>query len=289
MLHISDLHLGSPTARQRLPRVKQLIRQLSDELGEYAPIVPIVTGDVMDTPDTAHLDAARDFIEFLYSVGSEDPVIVLGNHDVRRDGWLNPELQSALRLQTDRTRWFDQSRVGLACFNSVRAGHLARGRIDDTELMDVGQALDREREKAQTYVLASALHHHPLPVERPPWYRQEWYDRFLGGTFEKTVELEQSRQFLAWLRQRRISLTLHGHKHIPRMDEHDQMMLVGCGSSVGKVRMQEPGTSYMSVNVVTIDAARRRMSCRLMAERIPGAGMTAQDQCEVVLTAPVPD
>lgn len=288
MLHVSDLHLGSRTAQQRLPRVKQLIQQLAAELGEYAPVVPVVTGDLMDTPDDTHLDAARDFVEFLHSVGSEEPVFVLGNHDVRRDGWLNPELQNALRIQTDRARWFDHCQVGLACFNSVRGGHLARGRIDETELMDVGLALDREPEKAASYVLASLLHHHPIPVERPPWYRQEWYDRFLGGAFERTVALEGSTQFLAWLRQRHIAVALHGHKHIPRMDEHDAMLVVGCGSSVGKVQTQEGGTSYMSMNVITIDATRRRLACRLMAERIPGAGMTAEDQCEVVLTAPVP-
>ena len=147
ILHLSDVHLGSREAQRRLPRVKQLISLAAEELGDHLPLVPVVTGDLMDTPDEAHLDAVRDFIEFLHGIGSEEPVVILGNHDVRRDGWLNQDLQSAMRIKTDRVRWFDRSRVGLACFNSVRGGQLARGQIDETEMMDVGLALDRESAK----------------------------------------------------------------------------------------------------------------------------------------------
>lgn len=287
ILHLSDIHLGSRVAQRRLPRVKQLVQMVAAELGEHAPLVPVVSGDLMDTPDDAHLDAVRDFIEFLHSVGSEEPVVVLGNHDVRKDGWLSPDLQNALRIQTDRARWFDQSRTGLACFNSVRSGRLARGHIDETELMDVGVSLDRDRERTESYVVASVLHHHPIPVERPPWYRQEWFERFLGRAFEKTDDLENAEQFLEWLRARGIGLVLHGHKHIPRVDMHKELMVVGCGSTVGKVQTQEEGTTYMSMNVVTIDVARGRVSCRLRAERIPGGGFLAEEQHEAILTAPV--
>ena len=154
-------------------------------------------------------------------------------------------------------------------------------------MMDVGVSLDRDREKAESFVLAGMLHHHPIPVDRPAWYRQDWFERFLGKAFEKTDALENSEQFLAWLRARRIGLVLHGHKHIPRVDMHHDMMVVGCGSSVGKVQTQEEGTTYMSMNVVTIDAARGRISCRLRAERIPGGGLLADEQHETILTAPV--
>ena len=287
ILHLSDLHLGSRISQRRLPRVKQLVHQLAAELGEHAPIVPVVTGDLMDTPDDSHLDAVRDFIEFLYTIGTEDPVVVLGNHDVRKDGWLSPDLQNAMRITVDRVRWFDESRVGFACFNSVRSGNLARGRIDETEYLDVGQALDRSPDKAKSYVLGALLHHHPIPVERPSWYHQPWYERFLGKSFEKTEALDNADDLLRWLQARNIGLILHGHKHIPRVEMHEQMMVVGCGSTVGKVETQEAGTTYMSMNVVTVDSARGRLSCRLRAERIPGGGMTADEQHEAILTAKV--
>ena len=285
IIHLSDLHLGSRVAQRRLPRVKQLIQQLSTDLGESAPILPVVTGDLMDTPDDVHLDAVRDFLEFLHNIGSDDPIVVLGNHDVRKDGWLGAELQNALRIQVDRVRWFERCQVGFACFNSVRGGNLARGQIDETEYLDVGQALDRSPEFAQQFVLAALLHHHPIPVERPSWYRQPWYEKFLGKSFEKTESLESAGDFISWLQARKIGLVLHGHKHIPRVDTHKDMTIVGCGSSVGKVETDSPGTTYMSMNVVTVDAPRRRISCRLRAERIPGGGMTSDEQHEIILNS----
>ena len=80
--------------------------------------------------------------------------------------------------------------------------------------MDVGLSLDRDRQRTEGYVVASVLHHHPIPVERPSWYRQEWFERFLGRAFEKTDDLENAEQFLKWLQARQIGLVLHGHKHI---------------------------------------------------------------------------
>jgi hypothetical protein len=287
ILHLSDLHLGSRVAQRRLPRVKQLIQQVAAELGELTPVVPVVTGDLMDSPDDANLDAVRDFLEFVQDVGSEDPIIILGNHDVRRDGWLGANLQSALRIQTDRVRWFRECRVGFACFNSVRSGSLARGRIDETEYLDVGQSLDRNPEHSRSFVLGALVHHHPIPVERPAWYQHSWYERLLGRSFERTESLERSDEFLRWLQARNIGLVLHGHKHIPRVDKHDAMTIVGCGSTVGKVDTATPGTTYMSLNVVTIDALRGRLSCRLRAERIPGGGMTADEHHESILNSKV--
>lgn len=284
ILHLSDPHLGSRIAQRRLPRVKQLIQQFVDDLGEQAPVVPVLTGDIMDTPGDTYLDAARDFIEFLYGVGSEDPVVVLGNHDVRKDGWISQDLQSALRIQTEKVRWFDRSKVGLACFNSACQGKLARGFIDERELMEIGQHLDHDRNKADTYLLAGILHHHPIPVDKPDWHRRRWYEGLFGNVFQKTVELENAKQFLQWLSDRKFETVLHGHEHIPRADVHENLLVVGCGSTTGKVETVEKGTTFMSINVVTIDTAKKRISCRLRGERIPGGGMVSDEQHEFVLT-----
>jgi hypothetical protein len=148
--------------------------------------------------------------------------------------------------------------------------------------MDVGLALDREREKAETFVLAGLLHHHPIPVKRPDWYHQAWFERVTGRAFEQTEALEDSQQFMAWLQGRRIGLVLHGHKHIPRVDTHDGITVVGCGSTVGKVQTTIPGTTYMSVNVVTVDSERGLISCRLRVERLPGAGLVSEEPHEAV-------
>jgi predicted phosphodiesterase len=75
---------------------------------------------------------------------------------------------------------------------------------------------------------------------------------------------------------------LHGHKHIPRATVHDGTAIVGCGSSVGKVGTRD-GQPYMSINVVSVDGKERRVTSRLLAERIPGGGLVEQQRHELVL------
>jgi hypothetical protein len=79
-----------------------------------------------------------------------------------------------------------------------------------------------------------------------------------------------------------LSAVLHGHKHIPRFCVNDGMSIIGCGSSVGKVDTSEKGHTYVSMNVVTIDPATGELSCRLRAERIPGAGFDSDEVHEIV-------
>lgn len=282
ILHISDLHLGSQLARRRMPRVHAIIRSLVKELGDTDTIIPLVTGDLMDTPSDDNLADVRTFLDFLHGLGGEEPVVVIGNHDVRNDGWLSSQFQQAVNLPNSPAIWFDDEQIAVACFNSVNGGRLARGRIGPDEMTAVGNALDQYPDKSD-FTLVAALHHHPLPVERPDWYRQQWYEKFLGNWFETTESLEDANVFLRWLETRKTSAVLHGHKHIPRFDSHKNMAVIGCGSSVGKVDTKDPSQTFISFNVVTIDRANRSLSCRLLAERIPGAGVEGGESHEMVL------
>jgi hypothetical protein len=288
IIHLSDLHLGSQLARRRLPRVQTLIQSVVNELGEQAPIVPVVTGDLMDSPSEVNLGDVRTFMGFLNSLGIEKPIVVLGNHDVREDGWLSPQLEQAVNISRAPVVWMDDHKVGFACFNSVNGGHLARGFIGETELTYVGNAMDEHAEKALAFTMVATLHHHPIPVEHPSWYRRKWYERLLGSMFEKTEDLEDAEIFLGWLGKRGIPAVLHGHKHIPRFDKHGDLAVIGCGSTVGKVETAESGHTYMSINVVTIDRARGLIGCRLRAERIPGAGLEAVESHELVMKSTLP-
>lgn len=288
IIHLSDLHLGSQLARRRLPRVQTLIESVVNELGENAPIVPVITGDLMDSPSEANLGDVRTFMGFLDSLGIEKPIIVLGNHDVREDGWLSPQLEQAVNISRAPVVWMDNHEIGFACFNSVNGGHLARGFIGETELTYVGNAIDEHPDKAESYTMVAALHHHPIPVEHPSWYRKKWYERLLGSKFEKTEALEDADLFLSWLSTRGVPAVLHGHKHIPRFDKHQDIAVIGCGSTVGKVETLARGQTYMSLNVLTIDRARGLIGCRLRAERIPGAGLEADEGHELVMKSDLP-
>lgn len=282
ILQLSDLHLGSKDANRRIPRVQQLVRNILDELGGTSKIVPIVTGDLMDSPSEEYLNNVRAFLDFLSSLGIEEPVIVLGNHDVRKDGCLLDCYRLALRLPSPPARWFDDERVGLLCVNSVVAGKLARGYIGETQLMDLGSELDR-KEKLREFQLVAMLHHHPVHVHIPEWYAQPFYERVLGSAFTKTDELEDADAFLNFAEERSIAAILHGHKHIPQATKaRGSIPVFGCGSSVGKVSTTDGGT-YISLNIVTVDSRSRMVVGRLLAERIPGGGLVEQRRHEVVL------
>ena len=282
IIHLSDLHIGSKTARRRMGRIKQLISSVSDELGDDALTVPVVTGDIMDTPKKSNFDDVQTFLDFLHNVGTQDAITVIGNHDVRRDGWLMPDYRQALRFDQKKLTWIEEANVGLLSVNSVRKGSLARGKIGEREFLDLGAAIDRERKRRGSGIIVALLHHHPIPVDVPDWYHKNWYERLLGGSFAKTEALEDSDQFIEFLKTRGIRAVLHGHKHIPRADEHEGIAIIDCGSTVGKVETKEEGTTYISMNVITVDTETNKLTCRMRAERIPGGGFAASASHEVV-------
>lgn len=286
LLHLSDLHLGSQIARRRMPRVQALVEAVVRELGEDEPILPVITGDLMDTPTDENLGDVRSFMSFIRGLGIGEPSVVLGNHDVREDGWLNPQLDQAVNISRRPVVWMDEHEIALACFNSVTAGRLARGRIGENEFTNVGNALDEQPNKRH-YLTVGVLHHHPIPVERPDWYARSWYERILGDGFERTEQLEDAELFLRWLEKRGIPVALHGHKHIPRFDRHGGIAIVGCGSTVGKVNTAVQGETFMSLNIVELDRSRNMLSCRLRAERIPGAGLESISSHELILRTPL--
>lgn len=281
-VQLSDLHLGSKEANQRLPRVQQLVRNIVEELGDSSKVVPIVTGDLMDSPDDKHLNIVRSFLDFLNGLGTDEPVIVLGNHDVRKDGYLNENYKTAFNLPNSRAVWFDEEQTGLLCVNSVTGGKLARGYVGEAQLMDLGSEIDRKRNNNE-FTLLAMLHHHPVEVSYPEWYLRPFYERMLGSKFEKTDQLEDADLFLEFINQRKIASIIHGHKHIPQLTKTSSGTPVfGCGSTVGKVATTDGGT-YMSMNIISVNNSTNTVSGRLLAERIPGGGLVEERRHEMVM------
>jgi hypothetical protein len=285
VVQLSDVHLGSKEANLRIPRVQDLVHNLVTDLANSGEtVIPMISGDLMDSPDEDNLDRVRAFLGFLANLGTEPPVVLLGNHDVRRDGYLSENLRMAMQI-TERSgavRWFDDFKFAIACFDSVRDGKLARGSIGERQFLDMGSKLDLKCRNMNDYVVVAALHHHPIPVEIPEWYARPFYERILGNTYEKTEELEDGRAFVDFVQARRFAAVLHGHKHIPRLDSTDQgIPVIGCGSSVGKVKTHEAGT-FMSINLITLNTKTRNLSARLMAERVAGGGLGQYKSHEIV-------
>ncbi len=238
----------------------------------------------MDSPTDTNINDVRLFLDFL-STGTEQPVVLLGNHDVRDNGYLAENYGMLMRLPgaLGGVTWFDDLQLGVVSFNSVMDGKLAQGYVGAEQLMDLGNQIER-KVAAGDYSLIGALHHHPTPVECPDWYTSPWYERVLGRTFERTEALIDADAFVRFAEERRLIALLHGHKHIPRIDKTARagIPIYGCGSSVGKVLTRDRHGTYMSINVVSVDTLRRRVSGRLLAERIPGAALEETDRHEMV-------
>jgi predicted phosphodiesterase len=85
---------------------------------------------------------------------------------------------------------------------------------------------------------------------------------------------------------RNIAAVLHGHKHIPRVEEKDGIAIFGCGSTTGKVQTASEGETYMSINVVNVNSNGGRISCRVRVERIVGAGLSDVAAHEILYRKP---
>jgi hypothetical protein len=283
IIHLSDIHLGSKEASQRISRVQQLVRNIIGQLETESKIVPLITGDLMDTPSKRCRDDVRLFMDFLSNLGTESPRMILGNHDVRKSGWLRNSYKTAFSLPSIASGvvWYDEHKVGLVCFNSVIKGRLARGYIGPEQLLDMGNEIDRKKDWEE-YALIGALHH-PIPVNIPEWYSEPFYERVLGNWYEQTDALEDADSFVDFAEKRKMVALLHGHKHIPRITKTPiaGIPVFGCGSTVSKLSTQDGGL-YMSINIITLNKATGQLSGRLLAERIPGGGLTDYKHHEVI-------
>jgi hypothetical protein len=290
IIQLSDIHLGSEEANIRLPLLQQHLAQLVNRHRKSSDVVLAVTGDLMDSPDNQHLDRVRAFIQFVGTLELPPAIYLIGNHDVRRNGFLNEQLRAMLQLPigaASGVRWFDAFGIGVVAVNSVVRDHLASGFVGERQLIDLAVQLDQKANRFE-YTLISAIHHHPTPVARPDWYVAPFYERLIGSAFEETESLDDAGAFLQFIRDQGVSAILHGHKHIPRIGKvpGTEIPIIGCGSSVGKVPTADRAP-YLSVNVVTIDRAKQQVVARLLASRAAGGRLTERGNHQAVLMSPL--
>lgn len=284
IIQLSDVHVGSRAAQLRLARLPSLVRQIMREGGQYDNYVIAVSGDMMDTPGDENLAQVRLFLESLAHLTKQPLITCWGNHDVRRDGMLDQKLSSIVQFLSTGApvRSFCDGRLGIVTFNSVAGGHVARGWIGEQQLADVGNLLEHNGDY-ENASLIGILHHHPVSVAVPAWYKREFYERILGSWLQdKSDQLKDADRFIKFLEARNFGCVLHGHKHIPHINTtRGNVAVFGCGSSVGKVPTQD-GSPYVSVNVVSFDPDSRRLTARLLAERVDGGGLREQDRAEIL-------
>lgn len=277
LFHLSDLHFGNKLAEKRTMRIVRILEDQIGKLEETSLAIPVITGDLMQSPSNLNLQTYLNFSELLISKGFEKPIYIMGNHDVDKGGFLRLlSKQKAVisSLSSDnRIEIFEELKLAIIKFNSNIEGELAQGKIGEDQLMALGNEIDAIKEKDK-YTFIAVLHHHPKEIDNPSWYAKNWYETLLGKkSFEKTMKLVDADLFLEWIEHRGIKTVLHGHKHIPKIHNHKDVTIIAAGSSSGSVKHQEKGKTFLTYNLIKYDIKNNQpISCSIIAEEIIGAG-----------------
>ena len=272
-IHLSDLHFGAKDVGIAERRLRSLVRNQVESFDAGDNVGFLVTGDSMDSPSKQNKLSFINFCDFLQSYSKIKPSVVPGNHDVNAIGLaLNNHNQSFADIIADYPTFIkdDEAKVLFLLFNSNTKGHLAEGEIGMAQLSEMGNQLDRITELSR-YRIIAVLHHHVIPIPSPEWRTEKWYKRILPqGFLEQTLKLRDADSFVAWLKKRNVQMVLHGHKHVPFINEIDGIKIIACGSSTGRVTHIDKRKTYMSYNVLKIEDAS--IICTQYIEDIPGGG-----------------
>ncbi len=289
LLHLSDTHIGSKKSIERIIRVKDLLKDYMRRNRGDSTVVFLLSGDIMQSPDESNVICANDFHDYLKELqpGGQDPIFVLGNHDVRRKGVLRsrPPSSSLVPACNTRIEWIPDHPVGILCWNSVDAGRMARGKITGEQYRTIEERLNPLLSGTTNTILISLLHHHPLQLHRiDPEMRRFHFKtlgasmrKILGSAYEQMDGLANAPEFIRFCDSHGVKIILHGHKHIPiagkipdHLLENRPILIFGCGSSVGKntyMYRKLFNVDYeISMNEIVLDFQTHLLSGRLMAE-----------------------
>jgi len=233
---------------------------------------------MMDTPSNENKLVFTDFVEHLSAKGFDPPIHILGNHDVDSSGFLKRLTHQKSVISSlssgPRVIVIDDLKLAFVKFDSNTGGKLAQGLIGDSQFMEIGNEIDSLLNHRRDLTFIALVHHHPKVIDNPDWYEAEWYEAFLGNIgYEKSMRLVDADKFLKWIGARGIRYILHGHKHIPKVQAHEDITIIAAGSASGNVRHREEGKTYLTYNLIKYDIDQKEpVSCTIIAEQILGAG-----------------
>lgn len=266
LVQLSDLHFGHSTLYCGQSRIRTLMKKEINKIMQQGSAKVIVTGDAIDSPIDAYENMYNDFSEYIKLLSGEKPIRVLGNHDINHHGIaLSKRNQkiAALTSEFPKLLILEEEKIILLLFNSNTEGNFACGKIGPMQMTKMGNALD-EINNLSTYKLIAVLHHHIVNIPRP----DDFAKRLFENVWEQTLILKDADIFMKWLKQRNVSVILHGHKHIPFYTEANGIKIIACGSSTGQVKMKEKGTTCISYNIIKIN--KDKLTCSQVVENILG-------------------
>jgi predicted phosphodiesterase len=254
ILHISDLHLGAVDSLN----IREFWAQVEEKFSSKNTLA-IISGDIVDSPGAQSCSLKLDFLQRLNKLAN-NRVIVLGNHDVKTKGIVN-SLRSIFCLQASigmlgehdtAIKRYDNFKIVIIPIYSCEAGKFARGYISDEQLQKISTDLDNI-ENIHDYTIIVTLHHHVCKISYPDWYKKEWHERLFGKYHDKAMLLQNSNKFLEWCKEHDVKIILHGHKHIPFIQQSDNLWIIGAGSATGATRHMDQDKVFLSYNVIKYD------------------------------------
>jgi len=258
LLHMSDLHLGKVTHGRK----NELIRLIDGHSmhNDDVPILPIITGDLMDTPNQDNKNKVEEFLRELNTKFNHRAITILGNHDIDQKGvfsFFRKNKQATISLVSqDIIEVYEEYNLIIIKICSNQGGSLACGEVGEEQLINVGSKLDNI-ENINNYTLIAILHHHPIEIKTPDWQSKKWYEAILGSFLENTVKLKDSERFLLWCVERNIRTVLHGHEHIPNIQNERGVYCIASGSSTGNIKHIDKNKTYISYNLIKYDLKLR--------------------------------
>ncbi len=280
ILHLSDLYIGSRKTSFRLFQMQQCIRHLVEELGETGKIVPVISGNFMENPSENHFNQVHQFWDFLSGMGTEEPLLVFGNNDVRKDGNINENYRNAIGFQNSKITWYANEKLAIISVNTVVHGNLPQGAIGEEQLEAIEYEIER-KQGSEAYTFVILLHHLPILHETQTPALQGFYNRILGEPIASANVIENADLLFDFVKKHSVTIFLHGHQQAPLIGKTDQQIpVLGCGRSIGKTSKFD-GHTYFNFNIISLNRLTQKMSSRLLAVRMSKTGLASLERHEI--------
>lgn len=272
ILHISDLHFGNKDVSKNLEYLISHIETLNGV--EHV----VITGDLIENPDTTYCHLYNYFISRLQSSLNVPITMVAGNHDHRSGGWMGAKTFRNCDLNfNEQVIVNDTLQTVFFCIDSSIDGnsYLARGHVSNEQLVEIGQTYQEQIRKSRNdirhYNKIALIHHHPFAFT---YDTKSFIKKAKIYIHDKTLELKNADEIISWCNDMNITLILHGHKHLQRYveckinSEHGSFAIdaLGCGTSTGTKN------NLLSYNLIAINNRSKKHNYSFFRGKNNGSG-----------------
>jgi len=256
--HLSDFHLEA----QSIPLAEHILRTLinkqieciSNENNDFT-LDFVMTGDAVQVPSIQDVSVFSNFSEYMseYISNKSYRLAVPGNHDANftrvilehQDYLFKSWCEDFPKIVIN-----EHAKLVFLLFNSNTNNNFKDGEIGTQQLIAMDNKLSSIN-GIEGYKMVAILHHNIKAIPNPSQQESKWHKKLIPLDVRNVVyKLRDSKVFIEWLYEKKVKLILHGHRHVPFIDESDGIMIIACGSSTGKVTGIEPIDTYLSYNLL---------------------------------------